>query len=178
MNRHVVPGYRQLRRMLLRALRRSPAAVRVARLLTDDEVTDHRPMGIRPGRYFDGVDARALPVVVIVATGLHDGDAERLAHEFERAQMMTGTFRPLFVIDSAELGPFRRRGYAVEHVLRPEELGELCPGDSYSEYLFMRVQSIARRYGASSVVPLPSGAPAALSGPMARLVGVTSREHS
>ncbi|WP_129662637.1 hypothetical protein [Phytoactinopolyspora endophytica] len=170
-----VPGYRVARRVAGRLLRRSPVAMRVARRLAGTgkagSSAGGTSMGFRPGRYFVQDGARKLPVVVIVATGLGEGEAEGLAREFEYAQMMTGSFRPLFVIDSADFAPFRGRGYVVERVMRAEELSAASPGDSHSEYIFSRLRSIASDYGASSIVPLPEGTAGALRGPTARLVG-------
>lgn len=55
--------------------------------------------------------------------------------------------------------------------MRADELAAVNPRDSYSEYLFSRLSSIAQDYGAVSVVPLPAGSAGALRGPLARLVG-------
>ncbi|NEE01445.1 hypothetical protein [Phytoactinopolyspora halotolerans] len=169
------PGYRAARRLAGRALRRSDLAMRIARRLSGSAAPrtsgQHRSMAFRPGRYFVQDGARRLPVVVVVATGLTDGEAERIAREFEYAQMMTGSFRPLFVIDSADFAPFRSRGYVVERVMRAHELAVASPGDSYGEYLFSRLRSIASDYGAASIVPLPEGSAATLRGSTARLVG-------
>jgi hypothetical protein len=149
-------------------------AVRVAKRLAGPERTASAAvpaMGFRPGRYFADDGARRLPVVVIVATGMGEGDAETLAREFEHAQMMTGSFRPLFVIDNADFTPFRSRGFVVERVMRADELRVANPHDSHGEYLFSRLRSITRDYGAVSVVPIPPGAADSLKGTMARLVG-------
>jgi hypothetical protein len=128
-------------------------------------------MGIRAGQHFLKGSARKLPIVVIVATSLRSGEAESLAREVERAQIVTGTFRPLFVIDTAEFGPFRRRGYVVERVMPPEELAAANPGDAHGDYLFERISSIVRTYGATSVVPVAAGSAHALDGSLLRLIG-------
>jgi hypothetical protein len=113
-------------------------------------------LDIHPGRFFAQDKGRQLPVVVVVATGMDVGDAERLAAAVERAQFLTGSFRPLFVVDSAEFAPFRTRGYAVERVMPVAAYAEVSPHDSYAEYLYGRVSSVARGYRAASVVPMPA----------------------
>lgn len=166
------PGYRGLRRRLVARLRGSRAATRAVQALTPEGAgAQSTPMGIMPGRHLAGDAARTLPIVVIVATGLGNGDAERVARHVEHAQVMTGSFRPLFVIDKADFAPFRHRGFVVERVMRADELAAVNPADSYSEYLFARVRSIARGYGASSVVPLPVDALDVLPHPLFRLIG-------
>lgn len=133
------------------------------------------PLDITPGRYFVPGKGRTLPVVVVVATGLGPGDAERLADAVEHAQMTTAGFRPLFVVDVADFAVFRARGYAVEHVVPEERFALVNPHQAWSDYLFERVRSIAHAYGASAVVPLPPGRPDALPAPLMRLVGTVPR---
>jgi hypothetical protein len=137
-----------------------------------------RPLRIRPGRYFPPGVGRRLPIVVVVATGLRDGEAEELAREFEYAQMMTGSFRPLFVIDSGDFGPFRRRGYVVERVMSEKELAKTNPEDAYGEYLFSRLSTITSAYRAVSVVPFASGSLDILKGPLLRLIGTVPPKMS
>jgi len=117
--------------------------------------TTRRPvLDIRPGRMFWGdLQGRRLPIVVVVAVGLEPGNGETLALEIEQAQLATGTFRPLVVVDGGELAPFRRRGFAVEAVMSEDAYAQVNPQDAWSEYLFERVNAIVRAYGATSVVP-------------------------
>lgn len=172
-----LPGYRTVRRTVGQSLRRSPMAVRVAHAvagISPAEIEARRPMRFRPGRYFDDADARDLPIVVFVATGVSGEEADLLGRQVEHAQMMTGSFRPLFVVDQADFAPFRSRGYVVERVMDAEELARANPFDSHAEYVFGRVRSIARDYGAISVVPVPAGAVAAMDGVALRLVGAVT----
>jgi hypothetical protein len=180
-------GHLGLRRILVTAVRRVPGTRRLASALVRRsapapepvvEVKPPRPLRIRPGRYFPTGAARRLPIVVVVATGLRDGEAEELAREFEYAQMMTGSFRPLFVIDSGDFAPFRRRGYVVERVMNAQELASLNPRDAYGEYLFSRISTISRGYRAVSVVPYASGSLDVLRGPLLRLIGAVPPKMS
>jgi hypothetical protein len=171
-----IPGYRALRARAASTLRRSSLALRVAHMVAGStkKSGQRTAMSFRPGRYFAGESARRLPVVVIVATGLGEEDTEGLAREIERAQMLAGSFRPLFVVDTAQFSPFRSRGYAVERVMTAGELAAANPLDSYGDYLFDRVRSIARDYSASSVVPIPAESAGAMHGLTARLVGAVA----
>lgn len=134
-----------------------------------------RTMDIRPGLMFTEVQGRRLPIVVVVCTGTAPGDTERLADTVERAQLTTGTFRPLFVVDSGELAPFRRRSYAVEAVMPEAAYRALNPHDAYSEYLYTRVTDIATAYGTRSVVPLTPDVLDALPPHVLRLLGAIPR---
>jgi hypothetical protein len=165
---------RTARRAFIDLLLRSPVVMRLANRLVADAAraaaTEGHVTEFRSGRYFADGGASALPVVAVVATGLREGDAEHVAREFEHAQVMAGSFRPLFVIDNADFAPFRSRGYAVERVMRADELAAANPDDSYGEYVFTRLQSISRDYGVRSVVPV-SGQTSALDPWAVRLVG-------
>ena len=116
--------------------------------------TRRQVLDIRPGRMFWGdLQGRQLPILVVVAVGVAPGDGEQLAEEVEQAQLATGTFRPLIVTDSNQLAPFRLRGQAVEAVMAQSVYARINPQDAWSEYLFERVNSIVKAYGAQSVVP-------------------------
>lgn len=167
-----MPGSRAMRRVAGIARGRSIRTVRLAGSAASAAASIGRqPMRIRAGRHFTDRRARRLPIVVIVAAGLSDGAAEDLAREVERTQLSTRSFRPLFVIDSADFAPFRRRGYVVERVMPAGELAAVNPGDDYDEYLYSRVSAIARLYQVASVVPVPSGSLDNLRGSLIRLVG-------
>lgn len=174
-----VLGYRALRRRLVTRLNSSHVGARVINTLKrrSAQPTAGGPLGIRPGRTLTGRAARTLPVVVIVATQLGPGDADRIARRVEHAQMMTGSFRPLFVIDNADFAPFRSRGFVVERVMRAEELASFNPDDSHAEYVFSRVRAIARDYGASSVVPLTPDALDSLPQSLTRLIGAVEPDQ-
>jgi hypothetical protein len=167
-----MPGSGAVRRIAGIARGRSLRAVRLAGSAASAAASIGRqPMRIRAGRHFIDSRARRLPIIVIVASGLGDGAAEDLAQEVERTQLSTRSFRPLFVVDSADFAPFRRRGYVVERVMPVDELAAVNPGDDYDEYLYSRVSAIARLYHVASVVPVPSGSLDNLRGSLIRLVG-------
>ncbi len=155
--------YRALRKIAIAVLGRSPRAMAVARALVPRRGarrvgrrggSSGVRLNIRAGRYVDDSARQELPIVVIVATGDRAADAERLAASVERAQVLTGSFRPLFVIDHGWFTPFRTRGYAVEHVMSESAFAAVRPHDLYSDYVFRRVASVTRSYGARSVVPV------------------------
>lgn len=97
---------------------------------------------------------RDWPLVVVVALGLETGSTEIVADAVERAQLTSGRFRPIFLVDSGELGPFRQRSYAVETVMTRSTYARVNPQDSYGDYLADRTLSIVTSYGARSVVPV------------------------
>lgn len=135
-----------------------------------------RVLDIRPGRMFIGEkQGRRLPVVVVAALGLELGDAERLAERLERAQLTTGTFRPLVVIDTGELAPFRRRGYAVEAVMSRSSYERVNPHDAYTEYVYERVSELSAEYGARAVVPVNHATLEHMPDSVLRLIGAVAR---
>jgi hypothetical protein len=166
---------RRAPKVIVAAARRLPGGQLLLSALAEEIRPTPRPMDIRPGRFFEPGRGRTLPVVVFVATGLAAGDAEVLAREVEAAQFTTGSFRPLFVVDGAEMRPFRSRELAVEHVMPRGQFEVTNPYDSWNEYLFDRVASIARSYRATSVVPLPPGRAVALPPELLRLAGLGYR---
>jgi hypothetical protein len=172
--RHV-PGAGRAYRGAVERVRAMPAdsPLRAAALRASRAARPRRsgPVDITAGRYFVPGKGRTLPVVVLVATGLGPGDAEILADEVEHAQMTTAGFRPLCVIDSSELAPFRARGFAVERVMPEAAFAQVNPHQSWADYVYERVASIAQGYRAASVVPLPPGRPDALPRTLLRLVG-------
>jgi len=166
---------RRAPKLIVAAARRVPGGHLLLAALAEEIRPSPRPMDIRPGRFFEPGRGRSLPVVVFVATGLCPGDAELLAREVEAAQFMTGSFRPLFVVDGAEMRPFRAREMAVEHVVPREQFEATNPYDSWNEYLYDRVASIARSYRATSVVPLPPSGVGSLPPEVLRLAGLGFR---
>jgi hypothetical protein len=168
-----LPGGRVLERLGLVLRNRSARAVREVRSWTS-VVTGAGlpPMGIRSGKHLAAAERRKLPIVVIVAQGLGDGDAEKLARQIEEMQLFTRSFRPLFVIDSAEFAPFRQRGYVVERVMPADELAAVNPGDDHGEYVRSRIAAITRIYRAASVVPFPTGGQSDLPDLLVRLADV------
>jgi hypothetical protein len=170
-----LPAGRMLERLGVVLRNRSARAVRVARSWVSVMTGAGRPpMDIRPGRHLAGGAARNLPTIVIVAQGLGDGDAEKLAGDIEQIQISTRSFRPLFVIDNADFAPFRQRGYVVERVMPADELAAVNPGDDHGEYVRSRIAAITRIYRAASVVPLPTGGQSDMHDPLVRLADVIS----
>ncbi len=171
-------AYPRVRRVSLAIVARVPAVRDMGNAVLGEPLatTKKKAVDIRPGPMFYGdVQGRRLPIVLIVAVGLGGGDTETLARQIELAQLTTGTFRPLFVVDSGELAPFRHRNYAVEAVMTAEAYGRVNPHDAYSEYLYERVSAIADGYRAQAVVPLPIQQLAHLSPSTMRLIGAIGR---
>jgi hypothetical protein len=126
---------------------------------------------IRGGHMMLDTQRGRWPIVVVVALGLQPGDTEAVADLVERAQLTSGRFRPLFLVDSGELGPFRARSYAVETVMRPETYARVNPQDSYAAYVYERTESICAAYGVRAVVPLSREAVLAGDVATVRLIG-------
>ncbi|WP_028049438.1 hypothetical protein [Cellulomonas sp. URHD0024] len=170
-----LPG---VRRAAKAVARRSPSAktfgVRVLGLSAGQPKrrrTGKVRIDIRSGHMMLPGQGSRWPITVVVAVGCTAGDTERLAAAVERAQLTSGRFRPLFVVDSGELAPFRSRNYAVEVVMPRGTYARVNAQDSYGEYLYERVSQIVSTYGARSVVPVVPSAIEDMSGDVLRLVG-------
>lgn len=166
---------RRVPQLIVAISRRLPVGTPLLEALADLVRPVPRAVDIQPGRFYEPGRGRTLPIVIFVSTGMAEGDSEELARKVELAQVMTGSFRPLFVVDSSELRPFRTRQHAVEHIMPREEFEALNRHDSWTEYLHERTASIARAYRATSVVPLPRGGVGQVSDEMLRLVGLGFR---
>lgn len=166
---------RRLPLLIVAVCRRLPAGTLLLEAVADLVRPVPRPADIHPGRFFELGRGRTLPIVLFVATGMAEGGSDEIARRVELAQAMTGSFRPLFLVDGTELRPFRIRQYAVERIMPREEFEALNPYDSWAEYLYERTASIARSYRATSVVPLPCGGAERVPDEMLRLVGLGFR---
>lgn len=163
-------GLQRAGRRLVAYPRVRAAAVAVGRRFPAAKQLGRRVLGIRAGseRFGSGgaridirgglmtlaAQSRTWPIVVFAALDLSPGDTEVVADAVERAQLTSGRFKPLFLVDSGELAPFRVRNYAVETVMAERMYTLVNPQDSYPEYVYERTESIAAAYGVRAVVPL------------------------
>jgi hypothetical protein len=159
------------------AAERSPRVKSLGRRVLGAPDKKRRPspakpkIDIRGGHMMLDTQRGRWPIVVVVALGLQPGDTEAVADLVERAQLTSGRFRPLFLVDSGELGPFRARSYAVETVMRPDTYARVNPQDSYAAYVYERTESICAAYGVRAVVPLSREAVLAGDVTTVRLIG-------
>lgn len=148
------------RRVVVAVGRRAPRVKDAAKVLLGVEAGGSRHLhgkprvDIRGGHMLLPHQGRRWPIVLVVALGLEPGDTEVVADAIERVQLTTGRFRPLFLVDSGQLGPFRSRSYAVETVMPRAMYARVNPQDSYGDYLADRTLSIVQTYGVRSVVPV------------------------
>ncbi|GEK17148.1 hypothetical protein CPE01_08810 [Cellulomonas persica] len=148
------------RRVVVAVGRRAPRVKDAGKVLLGVEAGGSRHLhgkprvDIRGGHMLLPHQGRRWPIVLVVALGLEPGDTEVVADAIERVQLTTGRFRPLFLVDSGQLGPFRSRSYAVETVMPRAMYACVNPQDSYGDYLADRTQSIVHAYGVRSVVPV------------------------
>jgi len=168
----------QVRRAGVAVARRSPALKSLGRRAlgvragTSTKKRAGKPrIDIRSGNMHLPGQGSRWPIVVVAALGLAPGDTERLAATVERAQLTSGRFRPLFLVDSGELAPFRSRNYAVETVMAQAMYARVNPQDSYAEYVYERTASIVSAYGARSVVPMSMETLDSMPGTVLRLMG-------
>jgi len=155
-------AYPSIRRVAVGVGRRAPGLKELGRSVVGTQAGTSskkrrfkRPaIDIRGGHMLLEHQGQYWPIVVFVALDLEPGDTELVADAVERAQLTSGQFKPLFLVDSGQLGPFRSRSYAVETVMPRAMYARVNPQDSYGDYLAERTSSIVTAYGARSVVPL------------------------
>lgn len=109
-----------------------------------------RNSGVTPGRLVAGHGTDRLPVIAFDLTGMSE-DQIRCAVESTAAhQLITGSFKPVFVMDRPEFSATRAYGYLAELVVAPEE----WRGDqaARTDYLRRRLDSILAAYGCAAVI--------------------------
>jgi hypothetical protein len=127
---------------------------------------------LRRGRPARGVDARPQArggqahrgsVTMFVAWGVQESRLEDYASRVERLQAVLVEFRPLFVVDSLEAEPVRRRGYPIEYLVPLTEWSEHRPAHEWGPYVTQRMAEVQRRHQPGAVVILEgASAPSAL----------------
>lgn len=113
-------------------------------------------LSIPMGRFFPTSHSPSGLVVCFVALGVPAQALASTAMRIAEAQLVTAAFRPLLVVDGEDLDLARRYGWAVERLVPREEWESLDRAASWTGYATNRIAEIARSYGASSVVPVPT----------------------
>jgi hypothetical protein len=102
-------------------------------------------------------DGDTLPVLLVLAVGLDADDLAAWAEELAAQQVLTASFRPYWLTDSADLALVRRYGWVVDTIMARDRWARLGVSGDYDDYLRRRVTTAARVLDAP-VLPL-SGAP-------------------
>ncbi len=83
---------------------------------------------------------------LIVAWGLGAPAMRALVDDIATLQMMQRHFRPVFVTDSDEAEPFRRYGYAFEHIPPFESWSATAAPHEWRDYLDARMAAVLATY--------------------------------
>lgn len=149
-------AYLALRRSALVRARRSPAVRRTygawARFLASRRVP--APVPLPAGAAFPEGHGLELPIVVVLALGLEEGQLAAVAGHLQQEQVLSAAFRPVLVVDRPAFGPLRDCGYACEQLLPEERYPALGLGTPWADYVAGHVRRIVATYGARRVVPV------------------------
>lgn len=107
---------------------------------------------VSAGRHVDDALGRTFTLVLVVVTGATRDQLDEIARRTAELQRHGARSRPVFVIDSGDLGAFRDGGYVVDHVLDRETLRGLSPAEDHDSYLQARTGALNRLYGAQRAV--------------------------
>lgn len=146
-----LPGYRQLRRVVLPRLQESPTARAVIRRIFALEITKTAPVDVASGRMLAGNGTEALPVVVVVMVGLPDETVYEVVDDVAKLQLLGAGFRPVLASDGPVLEAARQFGYPVELIVAERnwtKYGE----DHWTEYVGTRISLAVSTYRAGLVV--------------------------
>lgn len=150
-----VPGYRKLRSEVLPRIRASRTAREVASRVFDfDTKPDRSAVFLSAGNLLAGRGLDNLPVVIVSLVGVPRDRIAGVVEEVARIQVLTAGFRPVFVLETPELGAVRRYGYPVELLIEPSAWS--VADQAWEEYACARLASVKRTYQASSLVAVPS----------------------
>lgn len=161
-----VPPFRRARRRVVKALRRNRRARRLAHQIfavrgTRTSLT-LAPADLAAGNLLGGVGTETLPVVLVLLIERPLDDVASVVQEVAELQVLTASFRPLFVIDTQAFAAVRRFGYPVELVISRADWNDARAewndaAGSWDTYLRQRLASIVKRYRTSGAVRATSG---------------------
>lgn len=148
-----VPVGRQATRRMIERLRSSPTARKVvSRIFDFDDSGIGGTVFVGAGNVIAGQGLDNLPVILVNLVGAHGHDVPDLVEEVAQEQLLTGGFRPVFLIDGDYFSIIRQYGYPVEHVIDRNSWSE--EAGSWQEYLAQRLRQMRRVYSASGMVDL------------------------
>ena len=151
-----LPGYRWLRRNAVGRIRRSETAREVVNRVFAGSGSGSRRIPRRfphAGNLLDGLGVDQLPVAVISLIGVPNEKVGEVIDDIARLQILSASFRPVFVMDCPKLDSPRRYGYVAELLIAPSEWA--FPDIRWSSYAAERLSDIVQRYEASIAVTVP-----------------------
>ncbi|MBB5788451.1 hypothetical protein [Jiangella mangrovi] len=156
--RHVrrIPGYRYARRTVVPRIRDSATARAVVHRLFAVDSKQHTPLDVTAGRLLAGVGTERLPVVVVLCLGLPATQVRDVVDELAELQVLTAGFRPVVVMDVAELATARAYGYPAELLLPEAEWTHAT--QTWDDYLRATLATIFASYRSTASVTVgPEG---------------------
>lgn len=106
--------------------------------------------GVTPGRLVAGDGSDRLPVIAFDLTAMSEDQIRQAVESTAEHQLITGSFKPVFIMDQPEFGATRAYGYLAELLVAPDE----WRGDraERTKYLRDRLESILGAYGCAAVI--------------------------
>ena len=105
---------------------------------------------VAPGRLVSGYGVRELPVIAFDLTGMSEDQVRSAVDGIAGYQLISGSFKPVLLLDQPSFGPIRAYGYVAELIIAADEWQA---NDSQRErYVQLRLQSIMIDYGCAGII--------------------------
>ncbi|WP_370891879.1 hypothetical protein [Janibacter sp. GXQ6167] len=108
------PGFQRVKETVLPRVQGSETAVDIATRVFGDLFRLGARVPLRTATHLRDPEALHWPVVVVTLDQVSAGDADRVVRDIQALQDRLRCFRPVFVIDRAEIGAIRELGQPFE----------------------------------------------------------------
>lgn len=108
------PGFRQVKESVLPRVQGSETAVDIATRVFGDLFRLGARVPLRTASHLRQTEAQTWPVVVVTLDQVSEGEADRVVRQVQDLQDRLRCFRPVYVIDRAEIAAIRELGQPFE----------------------------------------------------------------
>lgn len=124
---------------------------------------------VRPGNYLPKDVAEEAPVTLVVTFGLAGDALDKVVADIAWQQTYHLAFIPLFLVDTTETLPLRRRGYLYEYVMPMADWAAFDDPERWPDYVQSRIDAVIDTWRPNRIVTVNLEAPmagAALCAPL------------
>ncbi len=139
------PGFQKVRESVLPRLQGSEAAVDLATRVFGDLFRLGARVPLRTASHLREPGTQSWPIVVITLDQVSGGEADRVVRDIQGLQDRLRCFRPVFVIDRAEIGAIREFGQPFELLAARTSFADEA---SWLAHRSRRIISMTDHYGA------------------------------
>lgn len=143
-------GKEQVGRVAVRLRSSKTARKVVSRMFDFDDSGIGGTFFLGAGNVVGGLGLDSLPVVVVNLVGADPDAVPGLVEQVAQEQVLTGGFRPVFLIDGDYFAEIRQYAYPVDHVVPQSDWSEEM-GD-WEGYVVDRLRLMRRSYSAVALI--------------------------